>query len=204
MQSHGLRATGLATFNAQMAPYINAAVAAGRLDPIKLREEGWLAIMGFRIDDQIMKPEMDPQEVMSPESENILLGNGQRLEVHPLDDHQAHVLAHAIAMNEGQERDESDDVQTERFLHMQKHAAAWQQQQQQQQAQQQAAAMAAQNQQVMATDGRKAAGEGRYHQREPDLSSGPAVAGPGQAPGPERPAAMAAPDRMQPTFQTTQ
>lgn len=202
LSTHGVTSHRIAAFTSQAAPFINAAIAAGRIDPVAITEEIYQQTMGFPIDDQIIRREMTPEEALPPEIENAMLRAGAVIEPHPMDDHPAHAENHAQFLASLPEGD--DQARRATMYHLRLTAQAWAKQQAQAQARAAGAMVGQQTPGIVENGGRRVAGGGRgADQADPTIADGVAASAPGVTPGPPNAARMAAPDRTQPVSQFT-
>lgn len=197
--SNGQRGTKMVQFQNQFGPSIIAEMQAGRWNNTAYLREAFNAMFGYSLDDQILSPDLDPEDVMTPQEENAAIIGGADLEPHPLDDDVEHAQAHVAAFDEAEKEGVSSDRLSALWRHAVKHGFAAKSKQARQAAAQRAQELAQQQPGAGAEAPRldKEPGEGRGYQRPLDLGNGPGKTPPGVTPGPANAARMGAMDRDQ-------
>jgi hypothetical protein len=200
-QSHGLRATQMATFMAQIGPIVPALVESGDLSLPGLAHEMFENTMGYRLDQKVLRIPEPLDTMMDAESENLVLLQGVPLKTHEKDNHETHLKSHQRARkglkdDSGEAREAIDALDE----HIELHYRGAEMDAMKQRALQQSnpafqPGEAAQQKQGGDSDGRNG--------RAPDLMGDvPQGTPPGETPGPPRAAAVGAADRTQPIPQT--
>lgn len=198
LKTLGLRATNLTTF-------LNLAYPIFSLIPQQtpdgpnykaMLRELYVTIVGTRPADEILPDNGDMSDLMTQEEENLLLLEGQIVEVHPQDDDDEHMSEMAALMPDGElHGDMSPAAQRVAAEHYMRHLSASEEKKVQQ--------AAAQRQQAQAPQEGMDPGRGTTGNRRMDMTNGnPGQTPPGEAPGTPSLHSMAAPDRNQPTPQS--
>lgn len=196
--ANGMRGTRMVSFQNQFAPYIMAEMQAGRFNSQAWLKRGFQAVLGYEMDSDILREDMDPEDVITPEEENAILAQGIDLEPHPLDDDEEHLRKHLAKFDELSGKKSNSRILGTLNRHIVKTALAGRAKRDQQMAAQKSRELAMQSSPAsMEADNRKEPGEGRGYQRPLDLQQGPSNSPPGETPGPANMARMGAPDRNQ-------
>lgn len=187
IEAAGQRATRAMSVLNQLQALLPTLIQDGSLRAAGIFREVWVNMMGYQPDDEFLRDDADPGDVLDPATENaILIQPGQSLLPHPLDNDSAHIRSHQIALRAAVERDVNSDVIEQMVTHIAAHEDQQRRKQAQaeaRQAQAEAANMAAAQQ---IPQGRAKPQDGNTFSRAPDLG-GSATAPAGQVNGPGTP-----------------
>lgn len=202
LATYGARATQINTFMTAGATLLQTGIQDGVVQVGPLLRELYQGIMGTRLGDEILRDDLNPDDVLPQEHENVLLMMGQRVEVHELDDDAAHLAGIDEFLTGVADASLTEDAKREFYLHAQAHRMAYERKQVRSGARQRALENAPAQQgasQGLLGDGKKKPGDGNEHQPTPDLRADAAgkQTPPRQANGPADPRRMARPDRSQ-------
>lgn len=197
--SYGARATQISTFMNTGATLLNASLERGTLNPDALTRELYEGLMGHRLGDDILRDDLNAEDVLPQELENAILTTGTEVEVHELDDDEEHLRSMTEYFGRPEVQSKlTDEAKRAIYLHGKAHGTAMSMKEGQKQAQAaaQQRAMAAAPVAIGAGDGKKAPGDGNAYQPTADLRGpGPGQTSPREAPGPASPRTVSRPDR---------
>lgn len=189
----GMRSTKLASTMQLVDPLIPLLGQQGQLNIPKLFSELWYTGMGYRLGEDILAIPAEPEDAIHPATENVVLLQGNDVDVNEADEDDDHLAKHESALNVAR-RMKSDESVKAIMGHMAKHLR--QRDSKEARAKRDASPQRGPFQQVMADTTRNAPQDGRAFQRKPDLQGDIATSTPpGEAPGPMTPYSMGAPDR---------
>ncbi len=191
LDMYGLRATRVASWTTAMFPLLQAAGALGDVDFRKIAASAAELMVGPQFAKQIF-PADDSAAAMDPVDENGMLMDGYEVEVHSIDDDQAHMALHQRVLS----RRLPEQVVQAVLQHIADHQAQQRKKASEQARMAQAAQRSAMMPDRLAPQKGRSGRSGGVYQRPADMM-GPTASStpPGETPGPGRASQAGAADR---------